>query len=175
MKGARATKPRLEVAQKVFKTLIELTENRPGFVMSCSFEYTSLAKICSVANDATPCTRLPYPNVMTTIRWPENTEENLKFARDASRQLIDIVVKANVELTSAENTTYGNYGAFFRNFAKIARLRRSDPEMAVDNSDSEKNHKPRFMSSENYPRLQALKKKYDPEIIFSKWFAITPA
>ena len=27
---------------------------------------------------------------------------------------------------------------------------------------------------ENYPRLQELKKKYDPENIFNKWFAITP-
>ena len=28
---------------------------------------------------------------------------------------------------------------------------------------------------ENYPRLQELKKQYDPENIFNKWFAITPS
>lgn len=27
----------------------------------------------------------------------------------------------------------------------------------------------------NYPRLQTLKRKYDPEVIFKKWFAIRPA
>jgi FAD/FMN-containing dehydrogenase len=27
----------------------------------------------------------------------------------------------------------------------------------------------------NYPRLQQIKKKYDPEMLFSKWFVITPA
>ena len=27
----------------------------------------------------------------------------------------------------------------------------------------------------NYPRLQQLKKKYDPEMLFSKWFVIQPA
>jgi hypothetical protein len=28
---------------------------------------------------------------------------------------------------------------------------------------------------ESYPKLQTLKKKYDPENVFSRWFKITPA
>ena len=31
------------------------------------------------------------------------------------------------------------------------------------------------MFGKNYPKLQELKKKYDPENIFNKWFAITPS
>ena len=27
----------------------------------------------------------------------------------------------------------------------------------------------------NYERLQEIKKKYDPELVFNKWFVITPA
>jgi FAD/FMN-containing dehydrogenase len=27
----------------------------------------------------------------------------------------------------------------------------------------------------NYPRLQGIKKKYDPENVFNKWFPIAPA
>ena len=27
----------------------------------------------------------------------------------------------------------------------------------------------------NYKRLQEVKRKYDPELVFNKWFAITPA
>lgn len=26
-----------------------------------------------------------------------------------------------------------------------------------------------------YPRLQAIKKKYDPEVVFNKWYPIQPA
>lgn len=33
----------------------------------------------------------------------------------------------------------------------------------------------RKVFGDNYPRLQQIKKRYDPEVLFSKWFAIIPA
>lgn len=36
----------------------------------------------------------------------------------------------------------------------------------------DKSHK---FFGEHYPKLQAIKKKYDPDMIFNKWFVITPA
>jgi FAD/FMN-containing dehydrogenase len=27
----------------------------------------------------------------------------------------------------------------------------------------------------NYPKMQEIKKRYDPDNVFSKWFSITPA
>jgi FAD/FMN-containing dehydrogenase len=33
--------------------------------------------------------------------------------------------------------------------------------------------KSKALFGEHYPKLQALKKKYDPENMFSKWFSIT--
>jgi FAD/FMN-containing dehydrogenase len=35
--------------------------------------------------------------------------------------------------------------------------------------------KARAAFAENYPRLQEIKKKYDPERVFNKWFPIEPA
>ena len=35
--------------------------------------------------------------------------------------------------------------------------------------------KAQALYGDHYPRLQALKKVYDPEMLFSKWFVITPA
>jgi len=35
--------------------------------------------------------------------------------------------------------------------------------------------KAQILFGENYPRLQLVKKNYDPDNVFSKWFAITPA
>jgi len=47
----------------------------------------------------------------------------------------------------------------------------------MDVSDSDKS--PPLLSStvfgDNYLKLQEIKKKYDPNNMFSKWFAITPA
>jgi hypothetical protein len=114
LKGVRATKPRFEVSEKAFQALIQYTEKRPDMNMSCMFEYFPLAKICSVANDATAYARAPYGNVLNIIRWTEDTEENLKYARDAAREISNIVLKGNTELTSANNTAYGNYGALRR-------------------------------------------------------------
>jgi hypothetical protein len=53
---------------------------------------------------------------------------------------------------------------------------RSDHEISVDDTDGELAiDKAKVLFGDNYQRLQSLKKKYDPEVLFSKWFAITPA
>jgi hypothetical protein len=46
-------------------------------------------------------------------------------------------------------------------------LHDADRELAID--------KAQVLFRDNYPRLQALNKKYDPNRLFSKWFVITPA
>jgi len=35
--------------------------------------------------------------------------------------------------------------------------------------------KSKVVFGDNYPRLQKIKKRYDPDNIFNKWFPITPA
>jgi len=37
------------------------------------------------------------------------------------------------------------------------------------------NEKSSTVFNVNYPRLRALKRKYDPDVVFKKWFAIEPA
>ncbi|KZP17094.1 FAD-binding domain-containing protein [Athelia psychrophila] len=155
MKGVRWTKPRFEIISKVMDEVVKLSTERPDLEMSCIFEFFGLKKACSVPNDATACIRSPYCNVLNILRWDENTEENLVFARDASRKVTDIAISGNVELEDKASAGYGNYGKFDF-FGPVSD--RSEVFYGV-----------------NYPKLQALKKKYDPERVFSKWFAITPA
>jgi FAD/FMN-containing dehydrogenase len=39
----------------------------------------------------------------------------------------------------------------------------------------DKRRKPQDIFGDNYPRLQQLKARYDPQNIFNKWVPITPA
>jgi len=34
--------------------------------------------------------------------------------------------------------------------------------------------KPKALFGKHYPRLQALKKKYDPDMVFCQWYTIIP-
>ena len=35
--------------------------------------------------------------------------------------------------------------------------------------------KAKALFGEHYPRLQAIKKKYDPDVVFNQWYTIIPA
>lgn len=110
MKGVRWTKPRLEIASKVLDELTKLSAERPDMSIVCMFEYFGLTKACSVPDDATACLRSPYCNVLNVVRWDDLTEENLVFARTASRNVADIAISGNVELEDKNSAGYGNYG-----------------------------------------------------------------
>ena len=46
---------------------------------------------------------------------------------------------------------------------------------ALVNQGSVPVDKAKLLFRTNYPRLQQIKKKYDPDMVFNKWFVITPA
>jgi FAD/FMN-containing dehydrogenase len=49
----------------------------------------------------------------------------------------------------------------------------TDPEGILGERDEVKD-KAAVAFGANYPMLQKIKKKYDPDNIFNRWFAITP-
>ncbi|KAF7967602.1 hypothetical protein HWV62_33689 [Athelia sp. TMB] len=149
MKGTRWTKPRVEVMSKVFNQLIKLSAEKPDVDITCLFEYFGLKKANSVSDDATACIRSPYCNILNIVRWDNNSEDNAAFARGASKTIADLATSEN----DCAATGYGNY----------------DPEMGTVKDNAE------VLFGSNYRKLQALKRKHDPEVVFSKWFAITPA
>ena len=145
----------------------------PGFgVGTIILEYFSLGKIRSVPLEATAFRRASTVNVLVGINWKDNTPENDLIAKGYAHNVAAILGRGQSALTTSESLGYSNYGT-------LSLLKRSsihkrdiilDPAAVGVNQD-----KARLVFAENYPRLQKIKRKYDPEVIFNKWFPITPA
>lgn len=46
---------------------------------------------------------------------------------------------------------------------------------ALATAENDKDVNARRVYGPNYPRLQRLKRKYDPDVVFNKWFCVRPA
>ena len=68
---------------------------------------------------------------------------------------------------------YGNYGELKGTYPLILKVNLppcntvGDEKLEMDRAQK--------VFGDNYPRLQQIKGKYDPDMVFSKWFTIVPA
>lgn len=106
--------------------------------------------INSIPADWTPYGRNLAGNCLIIIQWKDNAPEINKVARDVAHTLSDML---------PEGEPYGNYAS-----GSEALPTGKEPIDRV-----------RTYFDINYPRLQQIKKKYDPDLLFNKWFVITPA
>ncbi|OCH88357.1 FAD-binding domain-containing protein, partial [Obba rivulosa] len=120
--------------------------------VQAQFELIPLQAINRVEDDATAFQRGVEANVLIISVWDDDSPGKLQFVRDVAAQLLLIASG-----TSSTNG-YGNYN--------------SDAAPAEGTTSEDKIQ---LFFGSNYSRLRALKKKYDPEVIFDKWFVITPA
>jgi hypothetical protein len=107
MKGVFQTKPHFDSIREVFERV--QSDEKKDFEIAILYEYLTLTQINSIPNGATPF-RSPGYNVLSLVRWPHDTPENLKYAGELVRELTNIVLKGRAELLGSENSGYGNYG-----------------------------------------------------------------
>jgi len=156
LKSLSHTKPHLPSAKKVLDRLVSLADSEIHPIVL--LEYTPFKKIQSIPNGTYAFRRPEFSHGVTVITWKDNTPENLALARSIAGDLASIVAIGQQEYLGQVEQGYGNYDHF------------PDEEDGVLVKD-----KAATLFGNNYPRLQELKKKYDPENIFNKWFAITPS
>ncbi|KAF8060168.1 hypothetical protein FPV67DRAFT_1453295 [Lyophyllum atratum] len=156
MKGVAQKKPDYPSAAKAIEKAISLST--PDFKASIIYEYFPLAKISSMPKDLTAFRRDPTPGVLLSCVWKEDLKGYTERARGVVHELARIVTGAHPEMTETEGLGYSNY----------------DHE-AVTGEKETVPDKARLVFAENYPRLQGIKKRYDPQNVFNKWFPITPA
>ncbi|KAG8973295.1 hypothetical protein FRB90_009961, partial [Tulasnella sp. 427] len=150
--GAHIDKFDAPQVQKTYETWQEWTNHAPySGVMYEFYHYGKVAKV--PIENAAFAQRHELKTVFCACVG--FTDDFLPHARDAMINLKK-VVSGSSSTFAQESLGYVNYG---------------DAYCTLNETDEYARH---FFKS-NYPRLQEIKKKYDPEGVFNRWFAIKPA
>lgn len=91
--------------------------------------------------------------VLCVVIWTDDS-----FTPNARNELLRLkgVISGSSTKEAQESLGYVNY---------------ADPFSTLNETDEYA----RKVFGSNYPRLQEIKKKYDPKMVFNRWFAIQPA
>ncbi|EKM80430.1 hypothetical protein AGABI1DRAFT_120446 [Agaricus bisporus var. burnettii JB137-S8] len=124
------------------------------------YELLPLQKINSVPLNTTAYRRSTNPNCLLSLNWPRdlNSQALVDEARSLTHQLAACVAGGASELEDEKSRPYANYDA-----EGDARSQEEVKKIA------------HVAFGDNYPALQKIKKIYDPENIFNRWFSIIPA
>ncbi|KAJ7576961.1 FAD-binding domain-containing protein [Mycena floridula] len=158
MKGLFVSEPLRQGAQEALDTIVRLSTKEEADIMFL-FEYLPMAKINAVPKAAVSHIRGYRVNCLALASWKTSTDvKKLEKIRDAVHEISDIIMSNEKNIPKDLNTGYGNYAS---------------AEVTTNVVGSRVPAEALF--GDHYPRLQALKKKYDPEMRFSRWAPITPA
>ncbi|GJE88785.1 FAD-binding oxidoreductase [Phanerochaete sordida] len=153
-KGVAAVDATRIMTRRVFDKIMELSA--PGTPMdhvTLTIEYMSQAKVNSVPSAATAFVRNRpgLGNASVQVVWDADTPE----LTAAARHIADEIARA----------------------VQAGELRRggrcAESEASPERAD--RFARARALFGANYPRMQRLKRRYDPEIIFDKWFVVEPS
>lgn len=102
----------------------------------------------------------PYPDLAFIASYKSNTPENLATARARVYELHDFV--RGFDVMSGMSTS------------ALAGYANNDDEAASTELE-QRAKRSREAFGDVYPRLQEIKKKYDPDMVFNRWYPIIPA
>lgn len=165
MCAANQTRPPSTIAQTLLEDFVKMTDNHPEFMGSfVGVEYFSTKVIRSKADHETAYNCRGYHNnVAIMIKWSD-PNDLASEARSWGKRLSNIIDPGQ----GKDETPYGNYGELLegRKGEVCAHCAESDVVKGGD--------KVKRLFGSNYARLQKIKGKYDPNMVFNKWFPIAP-
>ncbi|KIM25711.1 hypothetical protein M408DRAFT_314992 [Serendipita vermifera MAFF 305830] len=162
-RGTRGVTP--EMSETMFKHLME-TASAPGPCatdtvapkMTMLWEFYHLGKVASVAPDATAFRmRIRHSLSAILINWKPETPEASADALERVRTF-----KRVAEATVKETFEGGNKGENDTGYGNNETANSKTADGA------------RALYAGNYPRLQEIKRTYDPHLMFKSWYPIRP-
>ncbi|EJD01261.1 FAD-binding domain-containing protein [Fomitiporia mediterranea MF3/22] len=152
LKGAKFSAIQPDQATDVLEKIAELTTDG-NFRFACILEMVPTAVVNSVPGNATAMPNRTFQkNVLLMCLWDDNTPENQKAGKEKVYIIGNLFTNFSEEKDLVKQGAYSNY---------------------VDEYLGNKHSA--LLFGDNYPKLQQLKRKYDPEVIFNTWFPIVPA
>lgn len=145
------------ILSAMFEQYVEFTSKvGPESAQSvCLFEFLPRQKLNSVPGNATAYNnRGEWFNITLLPTWGTNPEFDA-YGKEWTHNIIDkIATLEKLDRSITEGLEVVGKKGYF--------------------NGSMGDEKVSMVFGENYPRLRKLKKKYDPECVFSKWFPIVP-
>jgi hypothetical protein len=158
LKGATHKRANYLPIANAHNRFVELVKTG-NFTGAIIYEYFPLEKINSVPKNATAFRRELVSSVLVNLNWDQKVQDRSEEGRKYAHELAAIIAGDGSDLTNSESLGYSNY----------------DPDSTLNNGKGPISDKAKLVFGDNYPRLQAIKKRYDPDNIFNKWFPIVPA
>ncbi|TFK28951.1 FAD-binding domain-containing protein [Coprinopsis marcescibilis] len=147
------------------------------FAPAALHEYFNLDKVNTVSDSVTAFRRGLDPGVLIVLSWDSDVSaEKTDKARAFANEIVEIVARGQ----DGQASSYSNYetdAAGGSNGDRVIEDSESPASSVEGNSKwpADFDAKAKAGFGPNYPRLQKVKKQYDPELFFNRWYPISPA
>ncbi|KAG8957291.1 hypothetical protein FRC03_010292, partial [Tulasnella sp. 419] len=146
----------LDIAQAAWEEWLKLISDSPARKSSIVVEFYYYDKMASVSSDATAYFQRRKDLILNiNLTYPDRTQCVASEAKAHALRIKSII----------DTKAYGSQAPM------CGYPLHADPYSSATDSDEYS----RALFGSNYPRLQQIKKMYDPNMMFNKWFPIQPA
>jgi len=151
--GAKFTQLDYPTVKKAYDAWIEITKKAP--LSTVAYEFYHLDIVAAVPIEATAYPdRHPHRDIGLQLAWT-GVALSVSEARDMLLNLKAIISSSSIQ-DAQDSLGYANYADCYSTM-------------------NETDEYAKKLFGPNYPKLQEIKKKYDPDMIWNTWFAIRPS